>query len=403
MRDRTRGENGRLSNRYSRRRFIAAAGAASTIALAGCGGGGGGDGGDGSDGGDSGGDGGDGSSDGGGSSDGSASAPSKPDKLIVRAWGGAWQENLNEFIAKPFTEDTGITVEFDNTTEEKMQGKIRTAINQDRNPPVNVNWSIAPSTYRSFKADLMTPLDPSVVSNVEGLLGAAKPESEDPAWPFVNLYSYTYALTYNTDEVSSEPTSWSVWWNDEWENSIGLYPGGDGVTPVIAKMTGTDLGGDMPEVWEKYRQLKPNVGVVGDDSTLTQNLRQGEIAMSVMLPANIVNARDEGAPVDFTIPEEGARASRDTMWIPKNQDESHTYWGQQFINYAASSEHIGGWCRNLGVAPLHPDASVPDWMRESVAFPTSEDQFNQMITVPLDTVVEHGSQWASKFQEIIQA
>jgi len=388
MPDANRGANGQSSRRYSRRHFVATVGAASAVALAGCGGGGGNGDGNGGD---------------GGTTDGSAGTPSKPDSLVVRAWGGAWQENLNEYIATPFTEETGISVEFDNSTEEKMQGKIRTALEQNRSPPVNVNWSIAPSTFRSYKADLMTSLDPGIVTNLDGLLGAARPQTEDGGWPFVNLYSYTYALTYNTEEVTSEPTSWNVWWDDEWENSLGLYPGGDGVTPVIAKMTGTELGGDMPTVWDRYRDLKPNVGVVGDDSTLTQNLRQGEIAMSVMLPANIVNAKDEGAPVEYTIPQEGARASRDTMWIPKNQDESHTYWGQQFVNYAASSEHIGGWCRNLGVAPLHPDASVPEYMRESVAFPTSEEQFNQMITVPLETVVEYGSQWTSKFQEIVQA
>jgi putative spermidine/putrescine transport system substrate-binding protein len=40
-------------------------------------------------------------------------------------------------------------------------------------------------------------------------------------------------------------------------------------------------------------------------------------------------------------------------------------------------------------------------MVDSVAFPTSEEQFNQMITVPLDTYVEYGSAWESKVNEIM--
>ncbi|MBB6647201.1 extracellular solute-binding protein [Halobellus ruber] len=382
-----------------RRHFLASAGAASAIAFAGCSGGGGGSGGDGGSGEDT--------SDGGDDSNGGmteqSSVPPKPDSITVRAWGGAWQDNLHKYISKPFTEETGIPVEYDNSNEDEMQAKIRTAIRQDRTPPVDVQWSLTKTSFQSLQMDLMTPLDTEIVPNITNLLAAGKPEAEGAEWPFVNLYSYTYSLTYNTDRLDSKPTSWSIWWEDQWDNDIGLYTSGHGVTPVIGKMTDTELGpvGEMGPVWEKYRELKPNVGAIGDDSTLTQNLRQGEVAMSVMLPANIVNARDEGAPVDYTIPEEGARAGRDTMWIPKNLDDSHTYWGQKYINTAASGENIGPWCRNLGVAPLHPNAEIPGWMVEDVAFPTSEEQFSNMITPSLEVLTEHEPDWESRVNEIM--
>ncbi|GGC50717.1 extracellular solute-binding protein [Haloferax sulfurifontis] len=393
MRKHTNSQPSARATGRSRRRFISAAGATALAGLAGCTGGGGSDG-------DSGGDASSGTTT--GTED---TTPPKPDSITVRAWGGAWQENLDKHIAQAFTDETGIEVEYDNSTEEEMQGKIRTAITQDRTPPVNVNWSLSKTSYRSYQMGLMEPLDTEVAPNLEGLLGASKPEVEDAEWPFVNLYSYTYALTYNTDLVSSEPTSWSVWWDDEWENSIGLYPGGHGITPLIAKMTGTELGPveEMTPVWDEYTALKPNVGTIGDDSHLTQNLRQGEVAMSVMLPANIINAQDDGAPVDYTIPEEGARAGRDTMWTPTNQDERYVYWGQKFIDTAANAENLGPWSTELGVAPLHADATIPDWMRDSVAFPTSEEQFNQMITVPLDLLIEHQAAWESRVNEMMQA
>lgn len=402
MTERNRGTND--GSNVGRRRFLASAGVASAIAFAGCSGGSGGSGdGDGgssdttsSDGGDSG------DETSGGTTE-QSSVPPKPDSITVRAWGGAWQDNLDEYVSTPFTEETGIPVEYDNSNEDEMQAKIRTAIRQDRTPPVDVQWSLTKTSFQSLQMDLMTPLDTEVVPNITNLLGAGKPEAGDVEWPFANLYSYTYALTYNTDRVDSEPTSWSVWWDDQWENDIGLYTAGHGVTPVIAEMTDTELGAveDMESVWEEYRDLKPNVGAIGDDSALTQNLRQGEVAMSVMLPANIVNAQDDGAPVEYTIPEEGARAGRDTMWIPKNLDDSHTYWGQKYINTAASGENIGPWCRNLGVSPLHPDAEIPGWMSEDVAFPTNQEQFDQMITPSLDILTEYEPDWENRVNEIM--
>jgi putative spermidine/putrescine transport system substrate-binding protein len=389
------------STPITRRTFIATTGAASTVGLAGCSGGGGGGGGGGESteaesgsGGESGGT--------TGTMSGSGE-PEKPDSLTVRAWGGAWQDNLDQYVSQPFTEETGIEIEYDNASEDQIQAQIRTALQQNREPPVNVQWSLTKTSYQSYQLELIDPLDTEVVPNVTELLGAAQPQVDGADWPFVNLYSYTYALTYNTDQVSSEPTSWSTWWDDEWENDIGLYPSGHGVTPVIAEMTDTEMGPveEMGPVWEQYRELKPNVGTIGEDSQLTQSLRQGEVSMAVMLPANIVNAQDEGAPVDYTIPDEGARAGRDTMWIPKGQSESERYWGQKYINTAASPANIGPWCVNLGVAPLSADADVPDWMAEDVAFPTDEEQFNQMITPPLDVLTEHEPDWESRVNEIM--
>jgi len=57
----------------------------------------------------------------------------------------------------------------------------------------------------------------------------------------------------------------------------------------------------------------------------------------------------------------------------------------------------------LGVAPLHPDSEVPGWMEESVAFPTSGEQFNQMITVPLDVLTDHEASWENRVNEMMQS
>ena len=403
--------------RTTRRRIIAAAGAASITALAGCTGGGDGDGGGGAEGGDETTTGDTSTGESGGTTTGesgggkttgesattSGEEPEKPSSLTVRAWGGAWQDNLDQYVSQPFTEETGIKIEYDNASEEQIQAQTRTALRQDRQPPVNVQWSLTKASYQSYELDLIEPLNTDIVPNVTELLGASKPQVDGAEWPFVNLYSYTYALTYNTDRIDSEPKSWNMWWDDEWENDIGLYPNGHGITPLIAKMTDSELGpvNEMGAVWEKYNALKPNVGAIGEDSQLTQSLRQGEVSMAVLLPANIVNAQEEDAPVDYTIPEEGARAGRDTMWVPKGQSEEVTYWAQKFINTAAGGDNIGPWCVNLGVAPLHPDADIPGWMDEAVAFPTSQEQFNQMITPSLDVMTEYEPKWESRVNEIM--
>ncbi len=377
MSDRTSDSNRTGRRRFSRRAFIGTAGAASVMALAGCGG------------------------DGGGSS--TDGGPAKPDSLTVRAWGGAWQENLQSEVAEPFTEETGIEIEYDNTSEEVMQGQIRTALNQNRAPPVNVNWSTTLQSYKAADAGLMVPLDTDVATNLSGLLPAAQPNIGDAEWPFVSLYSYVYSLTYNTDKVDSAPTSWEELWGNGWSDGLGFYQGGTGFVPVLAKLAGEELDGDMSATWDRLRDLSGNVGLIGDDDQLTTNLIDGEISGGTLIAANTYNAIQDDQPVDYTVPDEGAVAKRDAMYTPKGQEDNHIHWGQMFIDYAAKADINGPWSEGLGVAPLNGDATVPDWMAESEMFPTSEEQFNSMITVDPANYVENSSYWSSQFNEITQS
>lgn len=385
------------SGRITRRKIIAAAGSASIVALAGCGGNGGSDGGGGNDGSNN--------DDSGGSSGDTSNSgpPKKPDSLLVRSWGGPFQAGLKNNVAEPFTEETGITIEFDNTDEDRLQGQIRTAINQDREPPVNVNWSTAPSSARSSAQELVVPLDTETVPSLTEMSSLAKPSVTDNDWPYVSTGAAVYTLSYNTDEISSEPASWEMWWEEKWQNSLGLYANGTGFTPIVAQLAGEQLDDDMSDTWDRYEEVAPNVGLIGGDTELTQNLRSGEIAMCTLIAANTVNAKDEGAPVEYTIPDEGAVAKREAMWVPKNQGDSETYWAQKFVDTAISAEHNGKLNGDIGVAPLNAEADVPEWMAEDKAFPTTQDQFDNLITTAPQKFIDHSQYWFSNFNKIMKS
>lgn len=382
----------RLSRRPTRRDFLAGSSVTVVGGLAGCLGGDDGDGGQASP---------TGQTDGMGTTEGE---PEKPDSLTVRAWGGIWQESLDEFVSTPFTEQTGIEIEYDNTLSQEMQSKIRTALNQDREPPVNVQWSLTPLSFRAFTSDLMVPLDTAIVTNLDNLLPPAKPET-DTEWPFAKLYTYTYPLNYRTDFLDEPPDSWEVLWNDEFQDSIGIYndPPGDGFTPVVAQIAGDDLttAGEMEATWDLYRDVAPNIVGLGDDTNLTQGLQEGEFQVVCMLMNNTLNLKRDGAPVDWVIPKEGAQVKTDAMWIPNGQSESETYWGQKYINIAVAQETQGPWLEQLGVVPLADGAPVPDFMEEDPAFPTSEADFEQLIQVPTANYVQYSPEWAQKVQEIL--
>lgn len=382
--------NGETPDRtVSRRKFIAGSSGAAIVSVAGCLGGGGGE-------------------DTTPTEDTGTVTPEKPDSITVRAWGGTWQDSVDKSIAKPYTDDTGISVEFDNTDRTVMQGKIRDAVEQDREPPVNVMWTTQTAAHKEYKLGLAERLNPELVPNMDEMFDLAIPNIDGNP-PYLNLYSYTYSLCFNEEELeriqgNTDPVgSWADLQASRYKDEFGLYDNGYGFHPVLAKLADVELdAGEYGPMWNVLRKFEPSVGLIGDDTNLTQGIKEGEIAYATLLSNNIVDAkREQGMPVDWSIPEEGATAWTDSMYTPKNQDPSHLYWSQVFINYAADAENQTDWTGTLNLPMLNQNVEPVGWMEGDPAFPTSQEELDQLITVDPGVYARHSSTWYQEFNKIM--
>ncbi|MBD3308931.1 extracellular solute-binding protein [candidate division KSB3 bacterium] len=326
--------------------------------------------------------------------------PAKPDQLIVRAWGDTWQESLDLGVSQPFTEKYGIPIVYDNTEDNIMQQKIRTAVSQNRQPPIDVNWDTTTNAMKSSLWGLSEPLTEDMVPNLAELIPIAKPELVE-GWPLVSVYSYTYVLAYRTDVVQESPDSWKIFLDPKWEKSIGMYDDGIGFTPVAAVINGGSIPDNMEPAWDFYRQIKPNIGMLGGDEELTQALLEGQTPLQCCIIANVLQAQRQGAPVAWAVPQEGVVLERDALWVPKNLPPENTYWGMKYIDFALSKEAQEAWCGRLGTPPVNKNAAVPDYMQDDLAFCTTEEKMEHMIVVPSKVSVEHEKTWFEKFKEIM--
>ncbi|WP_165872098.1 ABC transporter substrate-binding protein [Natrarchaeobius halalkaliphilus] len=335
--------------------------------------------------------------------------PEKPDQITVRAWGGVWEGSLEESIAEPFTEETGIDVQFDNTDRTVMQGDIRTAIQQDREPPVNVMWTVEPAAHEEYRMDLAEPLDESIVTNIDEMFNHAIPDVDDSI-PYLTLYSYTYALSYNEDALeditgsSEPPESWNDIKSDEFENAFGQYDNAYGFWPVFSELSDTPLDSDdLSAVYDEIEEFEPTIGHIGDDTSLTEQIREGEIACAPLIMNNLLDAYEDGEPVGWTLPEEGATLRGDSMYTPQNQSESELYWSQVFINFAAAAEHQSEWTESLGLPMTNSNTEPMDYMIDDPSYPTDEEDFETLLTVDLDVYAEESPEWFEEFNIIMGA
>lgn len=332
-----------------------------------------------------------------------ALAQDKPPELIVRAWGGVWGDALQAGVADGFTAATGIPVRLDFTEDNEIQPKIWSAVDQNRPPPIHVNWDTTTNATKSALRGVCADLGD--LSNLEGLLPVAKPSGVE-GWPIVNTYAYVYVMAYRDEAFpDGAPDSWQVLLDPKFKGRIALYDDGIGFHPVAVVAGGgtvDDIPGNMEPAWQFLRKLKAQEPLLGEDPDFTNWFQQGEIDVACTIISNAREAKMNGVKVSWTVPKEGCKLDTDALWVPKALPENETYWAKQFVNHALTKEAQEKWCGMLGLPGVAPGITPPADLVGDIAYPTKPEDFARFIRVPTPVLVEHESEWFAKFNEIMQ-
>ena len=332
-----------------------------------------------------------------------AVAQDKPAEMIVRAWGGVWVDSLNKGVSEPFSEMTGIAIRHDLTEDNEIRPKIWAAVDQGRMPPIHINWDTSTNATKSALRGVTEDLGD--LENLEPLLPLARPVGFD-GWPLVNTYAYAYVLAYREEAFpDGPPTSWDVMIDPKFKGRVAIYDDGIGFHPAAQIAGGgsfADIPDDMEPAWEFFRQLKANEPLLGEDPDFTNWFQNGEIDVACTIISNARAARQNGVPVAWTIPEEGAKLDTDGLWIPQGLPENERYWAKRYIDFALTLDAQQTWCNALGLPAVHPDVTPPEDLVGDPSYPTSEADLQRFIRVPTPVLVQHESDWFAKVNEIMQ-
>ncbi len=330
-------------------------------------------------------------------------AQEKPAELIVRAWGGVWQEALDRGVSQPFSERTGISIRYDLTEDNELRPKIWAAVDQGRMPPVHVNWDTTTNATKSALRGVSEDLGD--LPNLKGLLPVARPAGLD-GWPLVNVYSYAYVLAYATKAFpNGAPESWKALLDPAFRGRVAIYDDGIGLFAPAQVAEGgrfEDIPDHMDPCWRFFRKLKKNEPLLGEDPDFTNWFQNGEIDLACTIISNAREAKQNGVAVSWTVPKEGATLDTDALWIPKGLPENELYWAKQYVNFALSPEAQQAWCNGLGLPPVRPGLKPPADLVGDIAYPTSEKDLARFLRIPTPVLVEYESSWFEKVNEIMQ-
>ena len=316
------------------------------------------------------------------------------DKLVVSVWGGSWRDMVANIIAKKFTAETGVQVEY-------ITGGTIDRLNKEKlakgNPESDITFTTSHVGWLYANDGLYETLDLSKVPNAKNLVPQAKIS------PYhIGTWAYVYTIGYRPDLLKGVAfESWADLWRPEIKGKLAAPDFDPSHLIAVAAM----LSGGDAATWEKgqvkLKELKPSFkAYYTNDANSQQLIANGETPVQVILSMNAHYMATEGVPIQLVIPKEGAVLGIDSVAIMKGSKKADLAY--KFINIALDPQVQAEVAKFKKGSPVVVDAKVdPDVAKLPGVFTTADQWNKQAIIIDHKLRAEKTAEWRKWFTENI--
>lgn len=239
------------------------------------------------------------------------------------------------------------------SSEEELLTKLKTAKDGELDV-VLPNCTILPSAIEN---DLLLELDASRLSNFENLYERFKTQEE--CFKDGIMYSVPWvwgstAVAYNTNEMAEAPESIGILFDPAYSGKISIRDDYNDAVMLAAIVTGQDPNNpsDLEAVKAKLIEQKPlnkTYWKTGDE--FSKLFAGNQISVALMWSGQAAFMKQEGEPIGFVIPEDGAIGWVDNWGIAKGS--ANVDLAYKFIDTMIGEDFQLEWASNGGPAPVN--------------------------------------------------
>ncbi len=282
------------------------------------------------------------------------------------------EDSMN--VIKEFEHLTGIKVNYSTfDSNESMYSLIKYG---------GVSYDIViPSDYmieRMINEDMLQKLDMSAITNYDLIDEKYKNIYFDPN----NEYSVPYSvgmvgLIYNTTLVDVTPDSWSIMWDEKYENDVLTFNNPRDAFAIAQFLLGQDINTTDKSEWDTAadllkQQKKVLQAYVMDE--VYNKMESGSAAIAPYYAGDYLSMLDNNEDLAFVYPKEGVNIFVDSVCVPKNATNYEA--AMLFINFLlepdvalANAEYIYYASPNTAVT-TNPDYSL---LGDEIIYPSEAD------------------------------
>jgi putative spermidine/putrescine transport system substrate-binding protein len=313
------------------------------------------------------------------------------DKLVVSIWGGSWRDLVRDTVAKKFTQETGVPVEFITGGTIDRLNKARLA---KENPESDITFTTSHVGWLYVDSGLFEKLDLSKIPNAGNLVDEARFS------PYhLGSWAYVYTIGYRTDLIKNiKFDTWNDLWNPELRNKIAAPDFDPSSLVVVAAI----LSGGDARNWQageaKLKALKPNFrAYYTDDANSQQLLASGETPVQDVLSMNAYYMIGQGIPITLSIPKEGGVLGVDAVAIMSGS--KHVDLDHKFINALYDPGVQAEIADQKKGSPVVRNAQLNPAVAKLPGVFTSEAQWKQQIIIDPKLRAAKLPEWRKWFAE----
>jgi putative spermidine/putrescine transport system substrate-binding protein len=330
-----------------------------------------------------------------------AAAAQEEKEVVIAGYGGSIEQFMRNDIIPEFQKKTGIKVTYLVGTAFTNYAKVAAARNR---PNVDIYWSNELTHVAGKQQGLYERLDPKIVTHLPDIYDVAK----DPDNIGVGSYILATGIVYNSKALKDAgippPTSWNDLWNPKLTGKVALYTFGVAYSQDLVALMARQAGGTEKDVRpgiDKIKSLRASGNLTqfaSSPAELDNSLVQGQSWMSVNGSARAFMLKEQGAPIDFAFPKEGAGYFTNYFDIVKNAP--HPKAAQIFVDYLISPEAQVRIAKGTVAAPVNKKVQVPDSLKGQIP---SQEQIQHMVRIDRVEMNRQLDQWAAMWDREIEA
>ncbi len=328
---------------------------------------------------------------------------------------------------KEFTEATGIKVDYDEAVQENHSffGKIQPKLADGESIGYDLMvLSTGIELAKLVELGYLAPLDHTKMPNFADYAGD---KYQDPGYDPGNRFTVPYTsgitgIAYNPEYVDREITGIADLWRPEFEGKVGMMADPQEIANFGLLLNGVAPADSTEEDWEKAAdRLKEqrDKGIVRRyyQQDYIQPLTNGDVWLSMAWSGDVFQQNaEEGAGLEFIVPEEGATLWSDLMMIPRTA--ANPVDALMLMDFLYEPQVAAGLAEYINYIPPVPevqnileekaaDASgeekefLEDLVGSPLVFPTEEDYAKLHNYVPLS--VDQEESFSPLFLSVTQS
>lgn len=284
--------------------------------------------------------------------------------INIIAYASIWETQYREAVIDPFLEKyPDITV---NYVSKRSSAEMLSAIQAEGGRPSTdvaiMDISVADT---GNSTGLFAKFDESDVPNLANV--ADEFRNADGYGPVVMLDAM--ALLYNTNEITTEPTSWETLWDESYKGRINVMapPSGVGInlTAIVSDMEGEDFTKSVDKSIARLKDLAPNVQSWAPNPDEYQSVITGQTVLGIGQNARgQYYSDDSNGTLGVVVPTEGTVYQINTVNLSAKAPNSAA--AKTFIDYSLSAEAQEAFAAALFYAPSVTNAELPAEVAERV-------------------------------------